>query len=204
MAAGRGAAALRRAWRERRALLLEPSYTPLVAACLCLAEGGVNLWVIRRVPCECRGTAWPGPARRRGAAGRGGGGGAGAGPGQRGQLVPGLGTPPGAAAGGTVPLAGPAGPPPARLGVSSPRPGQRGGTGGPGWGGGGRGASAGGRAGAGGGGWPFQQCPPHLTRPRARPADTEIDWQAYMEEVEGFANGTLDYTQLKGDTGPLV
>lgn len=57
MAAGRGAAALRRAWRERRAALLEPRYTPLVAACLCLAEGGVNLWVIRRVPCEC-----PGPA----------------------------------------------------------------------------------------------------------------------------------------------
>ncbi|NXI38577.1 ALG3 mannosyltransferase, partial [Galbula dea] len=81
---GRGAAVLRRAWRERRAVLLEPSYTPLVAACLCLAEGGVNLWVIRRVPY------------------------------------------------------------------------------------------------------------------------TEIDWKAYMEEVEGFANGTLDYTQLKGDTGPLV
>ncbi|KAK2530919.1 Alg3 [Columba livia] len=84
MAAGRGAAALRRAWRERRAALLEPRYTSLVAACLCLAEGGVNLWVIRRVPY------------------------------------------------------------------------------------------------------------------------TEIDWQAYMAEVEGFANGTLDYTQLKGDTGPLV
>ncbi|NXV90187.1 ALG3 mannosyltransferase, partial [Calonectris borealis] len=83
-AEGGGAAALRRAWRERRAALLEPSYTPLVAACLCLAEGGVNLWVIRRVPY------------------------------------------------------------------------------------------------------------------------TEIDWKAYMEEVEGFANGTLDYTQLKGDTGPLV
>ncbi|XP_068810779.1 dol-P-Man:Man(5)GlcNAc(2)-PP-Dol alpha-1,3-mannosyltransferase isoform X4 [Struthio camelus] len=78
------AAALRRAWRERHAALLEPSYTPLVAACLCLAEGGVNLWVIRRVPY------------------------------------------------------------------------------------------------------------------------TEIDWKAYMDEVEGFANGTLDYTQLKGDTGPLV
>lgn len=60
------AAGLRRAWRERRAALLEPSYTPLVAACLCLAEGGVNLWVIRRVPCECRGTA---------GTGRGGGGG---------------------------------------------------------------------------------------------------------------------------------
>ncbi|XP_064021253.1 dol-P-Man:Man(5)GlcNAc(2)-PP-Dol alpha-1,3-mannosyltransferase isoform X1 [Pogoniulus pusillus] len=84
MAAGRGAAALRRAWRDRRAVLLEPSYTPLVAACLCLAEGGVNLWVIRRVPY------------------------------------------------------------------------------------------------------------------------TEIDWKAYMEEVEGFANGTLDYIQLKGETGPLV
>ncbi|XP_042652885.1 dol-P-Man:Man(5)GlcNAc(2)-PP-Dol alpha-1,3-mannosyltransferase [Tyto alba] len=85
MAAGRGAAVvLRRAWRERRAVVLEPSYTPLVAACLCLAEGGVNLWVIRRVPY------------------------------------------------------------------------------------------------------------------------TEIDWKAYMEEVEGFANGTLDYTRLKGDTGPLV
>ncbi|XP_074403420.1 dol-P-Man:Man(5)GlcNAc(2)-PP-Dol alpha-1,3-mannosyltransferase isoform X1 [Zonotrichia albicollis] len=84
MAAGRGAAVLRRAWRERRAALLEPRYTPLVAACLCLAEGGVNLWVIRRVPY------------------------------------------------------------------------------------------------------------------------TEIDWKAYMQEVEGFANGTRDYTQLKGDTGPLV
>ncbi|NXW55637.1 ALG3 mannosyltransferase, partial [Eurystomus gularis] len=33
---------------------------------------------------------------------------------------------------------------------------------------------------------------------------TEIDWKAYMQEVEGFANGTLDYTRLKGDTGPLV
>ncbi|KAF6200803.1 hypothetical protein GE061_005249 [Apolygus lucorum] len=33
---------------------------------------------------------------------------------------------------------------------------------------------------------------------------TEIDWVAYMQEVEGFLNGTLDYSQLKGDTGPLV
>lgn len=34
--------------------------------------------------------------------------------------------------------------------------------------------------------------------------DTEIDWKAYMDEVEGVINGTYDYTQLKGETGPLV
>ncbi|XP_031330350.1 lethal(2)neighbour of tid protein isoform X1 [Photinus pyralis] len=33
---------------------------------------------------------------------------------------------------------------------------------------------------------------------------TEIDWIAYMQEVDGFLNGTLDYQHLKGDTGPLV
>lgn len=33
---------------------------------------------------------------------------------------------------------------------------------------------------------------------------TEIDWKAYMDEVEGVINGTYDYAQLKGDTGPLV
>lgn len=27
---------------------------------------------------------------------------------------------------------------------------------------------------------------------------TEIDWIAYMQEVEGFLNGTLDYSELKG------
>ena len=36
------------------------------------------------------------------------------------------------------------------------------------------------------------------------PSDTEIDWKAYMQEVEGFINGTHDYTKLHGDTGPLV
>ncbi|KAH0624300.1 hypothetical protein JD844_008000 [Phrynosoma platyrhinos] len=41
---------LRRAWREKGLLLLEPRYTPLVAACLFLAEVGVNHWVIQRVP----------------------------------------------------------------------------------------------------------------------------------------------------------
>ena len=34
--------------------------------------------------------------------------------------------------------------------------------------------------------------------------DTEIDWRAYMQEVEGALNGTTDYQQLHGDTGPLV
>ncbi|KAK7093746.1 hypothetical protein V1264_007441 [Littorina saxatilis] len=33
---------------------------------------------------------------------------------------------------------------------------------------------------------------------------TEIDWVAYMQEVEGVVNGTYDYMELKGDTGPLV
>ncbi|UYV68714.1 ALG3, partial [Cordylochernes scorpioides] len=33
---------------------------------------------------------------------------------------------------------------------------------------------------------------------------TEIDWKAYMQQAEGVMNGTWDYTQLKGDTGPLV
>ncbi|XP_053601612.1 lethal(2)neighbour of tid protein 2 [Plodia interpunctella] len=33
---------------------------------------------------------------------------------------------------------------------------------------------------------------------------TEIDWKAYMQECEGFLNGTLDYNKLRGDTGPLV
>ncbi|KAI9354355.1 dolichyl-P-Man:Man(5)GlcNAc(2)-PP-dolichyl mannosyltransferase [Zopfochytrium polystomum] len=33
---------------------------------------------------------------------------------------------------------------------------------------------------------------------------TEIDWVAYMQEVEGFLDGERDYTKLKGDTGPLV
>ncbi|XP_032194959.1 dol-P-Man:Man(5)GlcNAc(2)-PP-Dol alpha-1,3-mannosyltransferase isoform X3 [Mustela erminea] len=75
---------LRRAWQERRLLLLEPRYTLLVAACLCLAEVGITFCVIHRV------------------------------------------------------------------------------------------------------------------------AYTEIDWKAYMAQVEGVINGTYDYTQLQGDTGPLV
>ena len=35
-------------------------------------------------------------------------------------------------------------------------------------------------------------------------AYTEIDWEAYMEEVGGFLNGTYNYSLLKGSTGPLV
>ena len=33
---------------------------------------------------------------------------------------------------------------------------------------------------------------------------TEIDWKAYMQEVEGYLSGITDYSQLRGDTGPLV
>lgn len=32
---------------------------------------------------------------------------------------------------------------------------------------------------------------------------TEIDWIAYMQEVEGFLNGTLDYRYLKGEAVTL-
>lgn len=28
---------------------------------------------------------------------------------------------------------------------------------------------------------------------------TEIDWIAYMQQVGGFLNGTLDYSELKGE-----
>lgn len=34
--------------------------------------------------------------------------------------------------------------------------------------------------------------------------DTEIDWVAYMQEVEGFLHGERNYFNLRGDTGPLV
>ncbi|XP_018651128.1 putative mannosyltransferase [Schistosoma mansoni] len=33
---------------------------------------------------------------------------------------------------------------------------------------------------------------------------TEIDWVAYMQQVSGFINGTLDYDKLVGQTGPCV
>lgn len=35
-------------------------------------------------------------------------------------------------------------------------------------------------------------------------SDTEIDWQAYMEQVAQFLEGERDYTMIKGGTGPLV
>lgn len=34
--------------------------------------------------------------------------------------------------------------------------------------------------------------------------DTEIDWIAYMQEVSGYLDGERNYSNLKGDTGPLV
>ncbi|EUB60097.1 Dolichyl-P-Man:Man(5)GlcNAc(2)-PP-dolichyl mannosyltransferase [Echinococcus granulosus] len=36
------------------------------------------------------------------------------------------------------------------------------------------------------------------------PTDTEIDWVAYMQQSEVFLNGTRDYDQLIGRTGPCV
>lgn len=34
---------------------------------------------------------------------------------------------------------------------------------------------------------------------------TQIDWRSYMQEVEGpVVHGVWDYTQLRGETGPLV
>ena len=33
---------------------------------------------------------------------------------------------------------------------------------------------------------------------------TEIDWKAYMQEVEGFLSGERNYELIRGDTGPLV
>jgi len=35
-------------------------------------------------------------------------------------------------------------------------------------------------------------------------AYTEIDWVAYMQEVQGFLAGERDYANIKGDTGPCV
>nr|XP_046917255.1 lethal(2)neighbour of Tid protein-like isoform X2 [Dermatophagoides farinae] len=33
---------------------------------------------------------------------------------------------------------------------------------------------------------------------------TEIDWSTYMQQVECFLNGTRDYSQITGATGPIV
>lgn len=38
----------------------------------------------------------------------------------------------------------------------------------------------------------------------ARVPYTKIDWDAYMAQVTGFLEGERDYSNLKGDTGPLV
>ena len=39
---------------------------------------------------------------------------------------------------------------------------------------------------------------------KANGVDTEIDWVAYMQQVQQFINGERDYPMIKGDTGPLV
>ncbi|RWS06016.1 dol-P-Man:Man(5)GlcNAc(2)-PP-Dol alpha-1:3-mannosyltransferase-like protein [Dinothrombium tinctorium] len=33
---------------------------------------------------------------------------------------------------------------------------------------------------------------------------TEIDWSTYMQQVETFINGTYNYSEIRGDTGPIV
>lgn len=33
---------------------------------------------------------------------------------------------------------------------------------------------------------------------------TEIDWVAYMQQVEAFLGGERDYTKIVGQTGPVV
>jgi len=34
--------------------------------------------------------------------------------------------------------------------------------------------------------------------------DTEIDWEAYMQQIEQYISGERDYTKIYGGTGPLV
>ena len=34
--------------------------------------------------------------------------------------------------------------------------------------------------------------------------DTEIDWSTYMQQASLFVNGTLEYSSIKGSTGPCV
>lgn len=35
-------------------------------------------------------------------------------------------------------------------------------------------------------------------------SDTEIDWKAYMEQIQLYEDGEREYTKIKGGTGPLV
>jgi alpha-1,3-mannosyltransferase len=54
---------------------------------------------------------------------------------------------------------------------------------------------------------PCALCPMLLNskkKANAELIDTEIDWVAYMQQISQFLAGERDYTNIKGDTGPLV
>lgn len=44
----------------------------------------------------------------------------------------------------------------------------------------------------------------HFTWDLTTDADTEIDWKAYMQQVNQYIGGERDYIKIYGDTGPLV
>ncbi|CAG2109091.1 unnamed protein product, partial [Medioppia subpectinata] len=44
----------------------------------------------------------------------------------------------------------------------------------------------------------------YTLRYKAIVCNTEIDWSTYVEQVQCFLNGSLNYSDIKGETGPIV